>query len=118
MNETLFDAITKESGPREAVPEPGSQKPGLGSRRRKRHLSAGDAIGRLTVIAPRAKKNEKGKYLALCKCSCGTEGYFFHSNIRIGHTESCGCLKRERTTKHGMNPVLWQNPDILHLGEY
>lgn len=41
-----------------------------------------------------------------CDCSCGGKAVVTTSHLLNGHTQSCGCLQRERTgishTKHGM----------------
>lgn len=38
-----------------------------------------------------------------CLCECGNELKVSHSNLVTDHTQSCGCLKQERITKHGMS---------------
>lgn len=46
-----------------------------------------------------------GVHLAqwICKCKCGNEHFIaIGSDIRNGHTISCGCLKRERAIKHNI----------------
>lgn len=40
--------------------------------------------------------------LWLCTCSCGKEINTTTHQLRSGKTKSCGCLSRERVTKHGM----------------
>lgn len=43
-----------------------------------------------------------------CRCACGTEVIVRLAKLRSGHTQSCGCLQKERTAKakggiqHGM----------------
>jgi hypothetical protein len=62
----------------------------------------GEIYGRYTVIsaAPRAKYV---KYL--CRCACGTERLVAGSELRNGHSKSCGCLRNElnriRHISHG-----------------
>lgn len=40
----------------------------------------------------------------LCRCDCGGEAWVKPDNLKSGHTQSCGCLQRERAsqarTKH------------------
>lgn len=36
-----------------------------------------------------------------CKCDCGGEIFVCSSNLRNGHTRSCGCLQRERASAQG-----------------
>lgn len=64
-------------------------------------MQPGEVWGRLTVI------REEGKR-ALCRCVCGTEGWFQRIHMRSGHTQSCGCYHRERmciskNKTHGMS---------------
>ena len=43
-----------------------------------------------------------GNYRWLCECNCGTEKIILGSNLKRGHTKSCGCLLREgNNTTHG-----------------
>src|SRR6266568_3956102 len=37
----------------------------------------------------------------LCRCDCGQTAVAVVSNLRNGHTQSCGCLWRETITSHG-----------------
>jgi len=64
----------------------------------------GQRFGRLVVIeiAGRSKsQNVKWR----CKCDCGNECIVNGSYLRGGHTQSCGCLKKEKgiiaNTLHG-----------------
>lgn len=34
-----------------------------------------------------------------CLCDCGNEKFVCGSDLRLGKTQSCGCLQRERTSK-------------------
>ena len=60
----------------------------------------GMTFGRLTVIERAENKN--GHIAWRCKCSCGNECIVFGVNLKNGNTQSCGCLMREKFTKHGM----------------
>lgn len=51
-------------------------------------------FGRLTVIK-RTEKNGKKNYW-LCKCECGSLTVVETSRLKSGHTQSCGCLHREK----------------------
>src|SRR6185436_15060270 len=51
--------------------------------------------GRLTIIGPETRKGPK--VYVLCKCECGERKQVERSNLRNGHTKSCGCLSREAT---------------------
>ena len=72
----------------------------------------GQRFGRLTVI----KQVENDKPYGtkwLCRCECGNEVVVFSNNLRRGNTLSCGCLKIENQTTHGLwgSPVykVWDN---------
>lgn len=64
----------------------------------------GKMFGRLQVVE-RCGSEPSGSALWLCRCDCGNECKVSSSNLRKKHTQSCGCLQRERTsaalTKHG-----------------
>jgi hypothetical protein len=59
-------------------------------------------FGRLTVTG-RSGDKKHGDAQWLCVCICGTEAIVWASNLRAGHTKSCGCLKRESLNRraHG-----------------
>jgi hypothetical protein len=65
----------------------------------------GNQFGRLTVVRSEGKGNY-GKYLWLCRCSCGNTIISSTSQLNNGNTRSCGCLKREMVVNknkiHGM----------------
>lgn len=64
------------------------------------HLT-GQKFNMLTVVSEhgRAKGN---KVLWLCLCDCGKNHVVESCNLRNGHTKSCGCLRIEAATKHGL----------------
>jgi hypothetical protein len=68
----------------------------------------GKRFGRWFVIS-RAENNSSGRACWLCRCICGTERVLAGILLRNGHSQSCGCFKREqiivRSTKHGHNPA-------------
>lgn len=60
----------------------------------------GKRFGKLIVI----KHIEKDKYKHhkwLCLCDCGKEKFIRNDHLKNGDTKSCGCIQRERATKHG-----------------
>jgi hypothetical protein len=63
----------------------------------------GDVFGRLTLRGVFKGTNRK-KYGEF-KCSCGNVVHRLAGNVFYGHTNSCGCLKKEKTieknTTHG-----------------
>ena len=52
-------------------------------------------FGRLTVIEKSDKKASNGSMLWKCQCECGNITYSNSSNLKRGHTTSCGCAKRD-----------------------
>lgn len=64
----------------------------------------GQRFGRLTAIE--RSENVKCKAAWVCRCDCGNVAVVMASDLRSGHTQSCGCLQRQRTSsasvKHGM----------------
>lgn len=61
----------------------------------------GKRFGRLTVKGLYEKGNNKKSPLWLCKCDCGAETIVAGTNIRIGHTTSCGCATSQWEEKIG-----------------
>lgn len=54
---------------------------------------------RLTVI-DRGENDFQGHARWNCKCECGNECYNIDGrDLRTGHTKSCGCLQKERTSE-------------------
>lgn len=55
-------------------------------------------FGRLTVVSYAGKtKYRHSKWL--CKCDCGNEVIVSGNSLKRGHTQSCGCLQKENTSK-------------------
>ena len=63
----------------------------------------GQVIGRLTVLWERPVRRNGRTWL--CRCACGRLILVNHYNLAKLHTQSCGCLKRDKTvrrfTTHG-----------------
>lgn len=60
----------------------------------------GQKFGRLTVIE---RVENKGNHVVWrCHCDCGSEITVRKDHLLTGATQSCGCLKREVHTKHGV----------------
>lgn len=61
--------------------------------------SVGKSFGRLTILKSTTKGN------CLCRCVCGNEKEILFYRIKIGVSKSCGCLRKEvtsrRSKKHG-----------------
>ena len=58
----------------------------------------GQRFGRLTVIKRAPNRGVKVNWL--CQCDCGKQSVAFASDLRSGTHQSCGCLQKERVTKH------------------
>jgi len=69
-------------------------------------ISIGDKYGRYTVLGVFKKADGYQKY-AQVQCSCGSDPRYVQiGTLRNGESQSCGCLHKERVTKHG----LWNRP--------
>ncbi|VWD20642.1 hypothetical protein [Burkholderia contaminans] len=66
----------------------------------------GRKIGRLEVLAPHRKEGVERLFYE-CRCECGNLRIVGAQTLRLGTTQSCGCLQKERTRqaslKHGMS---------------
>lgn len=58
----------------------------------------GEKFGRLTVVKRIEDKDCKDSKW-LCKCDCGNEIVAFGVNLKRNRTMSCGCLRRESSSK-------------------
>lgn len=58
----------------------------------------GQRFGRL-VVKERAPNHGREGTFWLCQCDRGKTAIVAGSKLRSGHTQSCGCLQRERTSK-------------------
>lgn len=61
---------------------------------------AGQTFGRLTV-RHYAGIDKHQKRVWNCTCSCGNQVSVTTTQLRLGKTQSCGCLKTDTHTKHG-----------------
>ena len=73
---------------------------------RKKLELAGQPVGRLLVLYE-CGRSKGGQVLWKCRCECGNECVVRGDNLKNQHTQSCGCLNRdrarERNTIHGLN---------------
>ena len=58
-------------------------------------------FGKLVAIEPTEKRRDR-KIVWHCLCDCGNETFVTSSHLRSGHTKSCGCLREDVSTIHGM----------------
>lgn len=70
---------------------------------RRKHDLSGKVFGKLTVIGCKEHSNKKRHIMWNCVCECGAEVVVAGSDLRLGHTQSCGCLRLEIISigKHG-----------------
>ena len=61
----------------------------------------GQKFGKLTVVK-RLENNKHGGTMWLCECECGNERTVMGQCLLNGDTKSCGCINKERVTKHGL----------------
>lgn len=66
------------------------------------HDISGRRFGRLVVLGFDCI-NRNGHSCWLCRCDCGNEKVVERNHLIDGHITSCGCLKRELLTTHGMS---------------
>lgn len=64
------------------------------------NLPAGTKFGRLTVLYESQQHDLSGSHYIVCRCRCGQTTSVLSSNLRRGHTRSCGCLTAEAMRKH------------------
>lgn len=78
----------------------------------------GRRFGRLTVLS-RAEDHvcPSGQHKVLwnCKCDCGNEIIVWSGNLKNSHTQSCGCLQKEKTSevRSKTNCYDWDSAEYL-----
>lgn len=77
----------------------------------------GQRFGRLVVIkiAEPIHRTFKRKYW-LCKCDCGNESMICSSYLIRGATKSCGCLRKEISSKNGNKNLKPLDRDKVMIG--
>ena len=55
----------------------------------------GKKFNRLTVIKRSYPNNKRTAAMWLCECVCGAKKIIRGQSLRVGHTQSCGCLQKE-----------------------
>lgn len=61
-------------------------------------MKKGETFNYLTVL-DRGPNTSSRKAMAICKCQCGNVVLVAYSNIKSGHTKSCGCYSKEMHQK-------------------
>lgn len=62
----------------------------------------GQKFGRLTVIE-KTNKRQGGRIIWKCRCDCGNIVDVNGTSLRNGTTKSCGCYRREKSSKQMIN---------------
>ncbi len=62
----------------------------------------GQRFGRLLVLEKLDQRDIFKKVVWKCKCDCGNFHNINTKSLRSSNVKSCGCLRIEKTTKHGM----------------
>lgn len=64
------------------------------------YMEAGAVFGRLTVLEDVKRSQDP----AMCRCECGKMKRVGRAvELTIGNTRSCGCLRRDLLTRHGLS---------------
>jgi len=61
----------------------------------------GQSFGRLTVLAV-VRRDSHGHAIMACYCECGEGVEVSIGDLVTEHTRSCGCLKKDSLTTHGL----------------
>lgn len=65
-------------------------------------FSPGDTYNRFAVLGVFRDEERRNKLYLRVQCSCGSPPRYVRAdNIKDGRSQSCGCLQREASTKHG-----------------
>ena len=56
----------------------------------------GKRFGRLVVIREDSQRTSRGQIKWICQCDCGNIVSVVGGNLRNGHTQSCGCICKEK----------------------
>ena len=67
--------------------------------------------GRLTIICEVTPQNQGDRRFE-CLCECGVIKSVGLSDLRSGHTRSCGCLRRELTRRNHLTHGLSKTPEF------
>lgn len=73
----------------------------------------GTQFGELTVLEDAGMINKK--HCSKCLCSCGTITIIANTRLKLGHTQSCGCLKSKGEQK--IRKILNEN-NVNYSREY
>lgn len=75
---------------------------------------AGNRYGRLVVVE-RAANDKRGEARWMCRCDCGGKTVARGGSLRSGHTQSCGCLRREHAAAANTARALQKGEAALNM---
>ena len=81
-------------------------------------VEMGKTFGRWTVIGEGSGKNNPRRWL--CRCACGTEREVLERSLVYGSSQSCGCLRIEKTGEalaHDLTGKTFGELTVLHRAE-
>lgn len=55
------------------------------------------------------KSQQTKKSYWVCECDCGTIKSIYAHNLKSGHTQSCGCYQKQRTSENNTNNLINQH---------
>lgn len=99
-----------------------------GCRGSRRVTAPGQRFGKLVTLQ-QVGPNSRNIAIWLCRCDCGQESQILAASLSNGNTKSCGCLQKEKATKHGLSRSgeyrVWnrmkdrcKNPNNVHYRYY
>lgn len=74
----------------------------------------GQRFGKLVAIK-RAGTTSSGSVLWLCQCDCGNTKKVSSSNLRTGHTKSCGCLSKENKKYEDLTGQIFERLTVVEI---
>ena len=77
----------------------------------------GKKINRLTVLE-RGKNTSSGRATWVCQCECGNVITVVGADLRNGHTKSCGCYQRDRTSQSNKINLIGQTIGNFTILDY
>ena len=57
----------------------------------------------LTVLSETRMRDKRNVLGWKCLCDCGKTFNVYKCNLKLGHTESCGCMQIKNRTKHSLS---------------
>ena len=76
------------------------------------HDLTNQTFNRLTVLG-RDRENKRRATMWRCKCECGNIKSISSQQLLSGGTQSCGCLRRDMNTTHGLSQnrlyIVWKS---------